>query len=179
MRTTITPPKSLRRARFRLSFVDLTLLKRQPLCHGDVWSTISLTARWQARNLKATKLQAQRVIKETKKIRAHQGSYLLGKTKGWRWSEAELKVTAKNDINKSVTPTSVKWKNESENQIDRHCDKSKRQTSRKPANYNNSHIYCNYRYIFIYTMVFLFFKINVMFCPFMSYTHLHLQSAFT
>lgn len=65
-------------------FPNLTLLKRQPLCHRDVWSAISLTAGWQARNLKATKLQAQHVIKETKKIRAHQGSYLLGKTKGWR-----------------------------------------------------------------------------------------------
>lgn len=133
IRTTITPPSRAAELGLgsALSFpqLNLAIFERQPLCHRDIWSTISLTARWQARNLKATKLQAQRVIKETKKIRAHQGSYLLGKTKGWRWSEDELEVTGSHDINKSVTPTSVKWKNESENQTDRHCDKSKRQTS--------------------------------------------------
>lgn len=160
-------PRSLRRA-------WITLFE---LCHRGVWSTISLTAQWQARNLKATKLQAQHIIKETEKIRVHQGSYLLVKTKGWRWSEDKLKVTDSHDINKSVTPTSVKWKNESETKLTDILRQIKKTDKSEPANYNNSHIYCNYRDIFIYTM-FFFFKINVMFCPFMSYIQLHLQSAF-
>lgn len=88
-------------------------------------------------------------------------------------------MTDSHDTNKSVTLPSVKWKNASENQSDRHCDKSKGQTSR------NQQITIIATFIVItgtFSFTLFFFPSKSMSCfffsPFMFYIHLHVQSAF-